>query len=136
MKLSQRQIYETTSLPSMPPSSTHTFILSRVQLQSAYVCPSCHFRNAFKSFRKPRRLAYRAPVSAQRRASTIASVTAVNAKKDIPHAFQPLYETLTTLQREAAVYSNLSQVQLALRGLESENAITRIAGTVDARRTA
>ncbi|KAL8645511.1 MAG: hypothetical protein Q9226_007267, partial [Calogaya cf. arnoldii] len=59
--------------------------------------------------------------------STIASVTAVNAKKDIPHAFQPLYEALATAQREAAVYFNLSQLQLALRGLESENAITRIA---------
>ncbi|KAL8786056.1 MAG: hypothetical protein Q9213_003039, partial [Squamulea squamosa] len=37
---------------------------------------------------------------------------------------------LPNLQREAAIYANLSQVQLALRGLESENGITRVAGMV------
>ncbi|KAL8847546.1 MAG: hypothetical protein Q9221_007405 [Calogaya cf. arnoldii] len=111
----------------MPPTSANNLLLSAFQPKSAYICPTCCFRNAINPVRKARRPAYRVPVSAQRKASTIASVTAVDAKKDIPHAFQPLYEALATVQREAAVYSNLSQLQLALRGLESENAITRIA---------
>ncbi|KAI4253407.1 MAG: hypothetical protein L6R42_007593, partial [Xanthoria sp. 1 TBL-2021] len=111
----------------MPLRSANNLLISRLRPKAAYVCPSCCFRNAINPVRNARRPARRVPVSAQRRASTIASVTAVNAKKDISHAFQPLYEALSTVQREAAVYSNLSQIQLALRGLESENAITRIA---------
>ncbi|KAL8856845.1 MAG: hypothetical protein Q9178_006562 [Gyalolechia marmorata] len=84
-----------------------------------------------------RRPGYRLPLAAHRKASTIASVTAVNAKKDIPNVFQGLYEALGTAQREAAVYVNLSQVKLALRGLESENGITRVAvlGDPDGRKT-
>ncbi|KAI4228718.1 MAG: hypothetical protein L6R36_001408 [Xanthoria steineri] len=111
----------------MPPIAANNYLISCLRPKSAYVCPSCCFRNAINPLRKAKRPAHRVPVSAPRRASTIASVTAVNAKKDIPHAFHPLYEALAAVQREAAVYSNLSQIQLALRGLESENAITRIA---------
>ncbi|KAL8956401.1 MAG: hypothetical protein Q9193_006080 [Seirophora villosa] len=71
------------------------------------------------------------------RLSTITSVTAINAKKDIPHAFRELHHALSALKREAAVYTNLSQLELALRGFESENAVTRIAalGGADGRDT-
>ncbi|KAL8995636.1 MAG: hypothetical protein Q9169_004679 [Polycauliona sp. 2 TL-2023] len=121
----------------MPPNSASNLVRSAFQSRSAYVCPSCCLRNATKPLRKARSANYRVPVLAQRRASTITSVTAVNAKKDIPSAFRPLYEAIAALQTEAAVYSNLSQIQLALRGLESENAITRIAvlGGPDGRKT-
>ena len=112
----------------MTPNSANKFLRSALQSQSAYVCPSCSLRNAIEPVRNAWRATHRLPLSTRRKASTITSVTAVNAKKDIPHAFQPLYEALVTLQSEAAVYSNLSQIRLALRGLESENAITRIAG--------
>lgn len=116
----------------MPPIAANNYLISCLWPKSVYVCPSCCLRNAINPLRKAKRPAHRVPVPAQRRASTIASVTAVNAKKDIPHAFHPLYEALAAVQREAAVYSNLSQIQLALRGLESDNAITRIAGMVHA----
>lgn len=63
-----------------------------------------------------------------RTASTTASVTAVNVRRDIPPYFRNLHESIKALETEAAVYVNLSQLRLALRGLESENAVTRIAG--------
>ncbi|KAI4138337.1 MAG: hypothetical protein L6R39_006841, partial [Caloplaca ligustica] len=86
------------------------------------------FRNVSTQFRKRKKNCQRKPPPARRAVSTISSVTAVNAKKDIPHAFRDLYEGLTVLQKEAAVYTKLGQLQLALRGLESENGITRVAG--------
>lgn len=58
-----------------------------------------------------------------------APVTVVNAKQEIPPPFEVLYKELSTLQHDAAVYVNPSQLQLALRALESENAVTRIAST-------
>jgi hypothetical protein len=57
----------------------------------------------------------------------VAPVTVVNAVKHIPPAALELHEALENLQREAEMYTSLSQLQLALRGLESENAVTRIA---------
>lgn len=63
-----------------------------------------------------------------KKVSTIASVTAVNAQRDIPLTFRPLHDSLSALEHEAAIYVNLSQLKLALRGLESENAVTRVAG--------
>ncbi|KAL8954359.1 MAG: hypothetical protein Q9183_007170, partial [Haloplaca sp. 2 TL-2023] len=74
--------------------------------------------------RKPADLSLR---QRNRPASTLSSVTAVHAKKEVPPAFRGVHDALSTLQRDAAVYANLSQLQLALRGLESENGITRIA---------
>ncbi|KAL8922305.1 MAG: hypothetical protein Q9208_005275 [Pyrenodesmia sp. 3 TL-2023] len=75
----------------------------------------------------PNKPGLRSFAPARRAASTITSVTAVNAKTAVPHAFRELHDALNVLQREAAVYTNLSQLQLALRGLESENGVTRIA---------
>ena len=63
-----------------------------------------------------------------RTVSTTPSVTAVNAKRDVPDSFKELYGAVKALEIEAPVYINLSQVRLALRGLESEDAVTRIAG--------
>ena len=64
----------------------------------------------------------------RRAASTIPSVTAVNVKHEIPPAFQKLHASLKNLERDARTYVNTSQLQLALRGIESENAVTRVAG--------
>ena len=89
----------------------------------SYICPSCRFHNVASRIRGLEQFDRRA----RRATSTIASVTTVNAKKDIPLAFIELYDALGRLQRDAAVYTNLSQLQLALRGLEAENAVTRVA---------
>ncbi|KAL8793316.1 MAG: hypothetical protein Q9195_004093 [Heterodermia aff. obscurata] len=79
--------------------------------------------------------------SRSRRASAISPVSIVNGTKNILPVTQKIYDTLRALEQEAAAFTDLSQLQLALRGLESENAITRIAilgvnGTHDARRLA
>ncbi|KAI4173438.1 MAG: hypothetical protein LQ343_002971 [Gyalolechia ehrenbergii] len=122
----------------MPPSPS----LKRINPLSlhatnAYICPSCRARNVFNRIPRPRNSRLQAYPSTRRAASTITSVTAVNAKKDIPPAFQALHDALSGLQQEAAIYTNLSQLQLALRGLESENGVTRIAllGNHDGRAT-
>lgn len=65
-----------------------------------------------------------------RAASTIPSVTAVNAKREIPTAFQELHASLKALEQHAGVYVDTSQLKLALRGIESEDALTRVAGEI------
>lgn len=107
-------------LRSSPPKATN-----------AYICPTCCFHNVVNQVRRVRNPGLRLRPSTRRTASTITSVTAVNAPKAIPPAFRELHDALSVLQRDAAVYTNLSQLQLALRGLESENGITRIAGMSD-----
>jgi len=47
----------------------------------------------------------------------------------VPIAFKDLHESLQKLKNDAAIYTNLSRLQLALRGLEGRNAIVRVAGT-------
>ena len=99
-----------------------------------FVCPSCRYNQARTLFNGPARLRTQESRKARgtilqiRTASTTASVTAVNARRDIPPRFRNLHESVKALETEAAVYINLSQMRLALRGLESENAVTRIAG--------
>ena len=65
----------------------------------------------------------------QRANLTIDSVTAVNAARPIPLEHRELYDALTALEHSAGAYVNLSQLQLALRGLESVDSVTRMAGT-------
>lgn len=113
-------------MPSSPAlRSTRSIVL---KFTDPYVCPTCCFQKATNTLRRPKKPDLRSFAPARRAASTITSVTAVNAKTAVPHAFRELHDALNVLQREAAVYTNLSQLQLALRGLESENGVTRIAG--------
>ena len=60
--------------------------------------------------------------------SSIAPVTTVNATKTIPEPFRELHHELNALETRAGAYVNLSQLQLALRGLESTEAVIRVAG--------
>ena len=55
-------------------------------------------------------------------------MTAVNAQREIPAAFKELHSSLESLQQDAVIYVNSSQLQLALKGLGSEDPVTRIAG--------
>ena len=100
-----------------------------------FVCASCRHSRGRALSNGPSRLrsqgkrkAHEGTILQTRAASTTASVTAVNVKHDIPPRFLKLHESLKALETEAAVYINSSQLRLALRGLESENAVTRIAG--------
>ena len=99
-----------------------------------FICPACRYKQARAVFNGSTRLRTQGNRNAHgdalqtRNASTTASITAVNARRDIPPRFRNLHESLKHLETEAAVYINSSQLRLALRGLESENAVTRIAG--------
>ena len=52
---------------------------------------------------------------------------AVNAKPDVADTLRRIYDAISALEHKAGVYTNVSQLRLVLRGLESENAVTRIA---------
>lgn len=111
------------TLKSSPIGKAHT--------SSTFLCPSCRFRDAIYSLRSQIKSrsgfqARRHPPQ-RRRASAIAQVTAINAHRELPPPFRELRDSLSSLQTEAAVYVNSSQLQLAVRGLESENAVTRVA---------
>lgn len=51
----------------------------------------------------------------------------MNATKSLPPRYKPLYEALGNLKKKASAQVNLSRLQLALQGLESESPATRIA---------
>ena len=118
-----------TQLPLNATAASSLFPSSRF-----FVCSSCRYKQARAISNGSAQLGTRANRKARgttlhiRTASTTASVTAVNVRRDIPTKFRILHESLKALESEAAVYINSSQLRLALRGLESENAVTRIAG--------
>ena len=99
-----------------------------------FVCSSCRHEQARALSNRSARLRILGNRTARgatlriRTASTTASVTAVNVRREIPPRFRNLHESLKALEIEAAVYINSSQLRLALRGLESDDAVTRIAG--------
>lgn len=63
--------------------------------------------------------------------STLVSSTAVNAQKKVSARYRELYEALQNVQKKAPAHINLSRLQLALSGLESEKPVTRVAGTYE-----
>lgn len=98
-----------------------------------FFCPSCSLWRL--DSRPPTHAATRplhAPrfFSAARRrpAATLASRTAINAPLDVPPRLMELYQALDALKSDAASYVNLSRLQLALRGLETEDPVVRVAG--------
>lgn len=62
-----------------------------------------------------------------RAASTHVSPTAINYRPNVPPRNEELYNALSGLDGAAERYVNLSRLQLALRGLAVENAVTRVA---------
>lgn len=68
-----------------------------------------------------------------RSASTHVSPTAINYRPNIPPRNEELYNALSALSGAAERFVNLSRLQLALRGLAAENAVTRVAGMADTR---
>jgi len=65
-----------------------------------------------------------------RSASTLVSPTAINYRPNVPPKNEELYNALSGLSGAAEQYVNLSRLQLALRGLATENAVTRVAGAL------
>jgi hypothetical protein len=67
-----------------------------------------------------------------RSASTHVSPTAINLRPNIPPRNQELYDALSALSGATETYVNISRLQLALRGLAAQDAVTRVAGKVHA----
>ena len=70
-----------------------------------------------------------------RHSSTTTSISAFNARKGIPVQLQQLHSSLNALQNDAILHVDLSQLKLALRGLESERLVTRIASRSSCRQS-
>ncbi|KAG9376344.1 hypothetical protein A1F94_012891 [Pyrenophora tritici-repentis] len=62
-----------------------------------------------------------------RSASTHVSPTAINLRPNIPPHNKDLYDALSALSGAAETYVNISKLQLALRGLAAQDAVTRVA---------
>lgn len=91
----------------------------------AYVCPSCSSSRPSLPTRTP---AHRARLANLRNnASTLASRTAINAPLEGPPRLKELRQALDALKTDAATYINLSRLQLALRSLERDDPVVRIA---------
>jgi hypothetical protein len=109
------------SYSSMPPWVASvprlTFACRRTAIERSTCARRC--RNVFNLRSSNLRL---------RSASTHVSPTAINYRPNIPPQNKELHDALSTLSGAAEQYVNLSRLQLALRGLEAENAVTRVAG--------
>ena len=137
------------TMSTMPSTVTFTKPVARLKpvqrlpslVTRHYVCPSCLSSarvsgrprpNAFQSQRRPssRSLVTRTPrtSSSKRQASSIAPVISINARKNIPKTLEELHGRLRDLEKKVGCFVNLSHLKLAIRGLESENAVVRVAG--------
>ncbi|KEF54624.1 uncharacterized protein A1O9_09066 [Exophiala aquamarina CBS 119918] len=98
-------------------------------LDNLFFCPSCttwrKSRSLSGSFQGAQRAANAA--NTRRCASTLSSTTAVNATKNVPSRYKGLYQALKDVRTKAPGQVNLSRLQLALQGLESETPTTRVA---------
>ena len=113
----------------MPPKTTRLQRLLPARPTAPFVCPTCRLRTlgSIPQRQRPQWAITQRQPSRIRRASTVSPVSIVDAVKHIPPAAQGLHEALTILEKDASIYTSLSQLQLALRGLESEAPTTRVA---------
>ena len=120
--------------PRLPLIGNAVSLRLRSLSSRSFICSSCRYKqaralsNGSATLHIQRNRKARGTTLQTRTASTTASVTAVNVRRETPPQFRDLHESIKALETEAAVYVNLSQLRLALRGLESDNAVTRIAG--------
>ncbi|ETI24502.1 hypothetical protein G647_03871 [Cladophialophora carrionii CBS 160.54] len=94
-----------------------------------FFCPSCTTWRTSRPLRIRRTASTSTSTSpsARRSASTLTSTTAVNGRIPIPPRYKPLYDALVGVQKRASAQVNLSRLQLALQGLESDTPVTRVA---------
>ncbi|KAL1958643.1 hypothetical protein VTO42DRAFT_3986 [Malbranchea cinnamomea] len=111
----------------MPPKPRPVPLKGPLQIaDSFFFCPSCS--RLYLPTRTSRR-----KISLQRASNpppttpTFASSSAINATKNIPPRFTELYSALKSVGDSAANHVNVSRLQLALRGLETENPVIRVA---------
>ena len=108
--------YPLSLMPSRLLSSTSTKL--HVAARSSTRCGLIYHSKYAKSLPRPE----------ARHASYYASSTAINASKEVPEQYRSLYAGLDGLKRDAANYVDPSRLQLALRSLESQTPVIRIAG--------
>ncbi|OAL33103.1 hypothetical protein AYO20_07585 [Fonsecaea nubica] len=102
-------------------------------LDNFFFCPSCTTWRTTRPSRWTAPSASAGSRNSRRRlaststTTTLVSTTAVNATKPVPARYKPLYESLLNVRKKASAQINLSRLQLALQGLESETPVTRVA---------
>jgi hypothetical protein len=91
-------------------------------VRTIFYCPTCSVWRL-----RPTKAGRAPPFRRKRYASTLASSTAINATKSVPPKLQNLHEALNELRKKAPGLVNLSRLQLAIQGLESEHPTIRVA---------
>ncbi|EEQ29242.1 hypothetical protein McanMca71_006646 [Microsporum canis] len=106
------------------PAKSHVSLLKGTPFITGrlFFCPSCSQIRRFciKPVSSPKSIR-------KRYASTFPGASIVSATKNIPERFQDLYKALEELKNTSASYVDSSRLQLAQRGIESENPMIRIA---------
>ena len=97
---------------------------------SPFICPSCTIRrlSASRHLTKARLPGQGRAQPNRRKASTLASSTAINATKEVKPGVRDLHQALAELQVRGANHVNLSRLRLALNSLEGRDAVVRVAG--------
>jgi hypothetical protein len=112
----------------MPPSSSKSAAHSLDRLLDRSLARLLYSPSCTKLRAKPRaKFSSNTPQHHRRHASTLTSSTAINGTKPIPHRYRALHAALLDVQKTASAHINLSRLQLALQGLESESPPTRVA---------
>ncbi|KAK2813547.1 hypothetical protein FQN49_008291 [Arthroderma sp. PD_2] len=106
------------------PAKPHVSLLKRTPILANrfFLCPSCSQIRRFHIQPAPSRT-----LNSKRSSSTFPGSSIVNATKNIPERFQELYKALNEVQDASASHVNLSRLQLAQRGIETENPVIRVA---------
>ncbi|KAF2436900.1 hypothetical protein EJ08DRAFT_655061 [Tothia fuscella] len=116
----------------MPPRPPPRLFLSSLELKKPnksinnFTCLSCTLIRAIARLSLQNRVSHLQSLRLRKQyryASTFASPATINKPLDIPVGLRELYRALEGLKRDAAGYSNLSRLQLALKGLDGRVAV-------------
>ncbi|KAJ9639900.1 hypothetical protein H2199_006133 [Coniosporium tulheliwenetii] len=120
-------------MPPRLPSAAPFSRLARRKPLDLFFCPACSIWRLSRPPPPPRATPPRIPQihrltpRSRRKASSLASSTAINAPIEVLPKYKEVYSALERLKTDAGSYVNLSRLQLALRGLEGHDAVVRVA---------
>lgn len=120
-------------------STLHRSLSRPLERASVFYCPSCAtWRRALstrsgastdkRTLAPPHKSLLESVTSHAVRPYTTASTSAITAGRNVPPQFKELHHALSGIKDAAIEQVNLSRLQLALRGLESETPLIRVAG--------
>jgi hypothetical protein len=123
-------------MPAKLPNALHRSLSRPLDNKGVFYCPSCSTWRRTLSTRTTgsakietaRRNAHLLDTVPSTRTRPFTTSPAISAGKTVPPRFKELYDALSGVKDAAIEQVSVSRLSLALRGLESEEPLIRVAG--------